>query len=234
MTYLDPRRVARAVVLVTWTSFVAWLLFTREVYRYIGVRTYWVVVFGAVTLAVATFAQIVTLRTAREPRSLTFREGAGLAALLLPILAVVMIPAPSLGARAASARSAGGVLSSDALIPTAPDGDGEITFVDIHYASASDEYAAALGLADGYPIELTGFVTHGEGTPSDGFTLTRFLVSCCAADAIPYSVPVEGGASYPDDTWLRVAGTLHEAGGRYVLQAQDVTEVSEPQDPYIY
>jgi uncharacterized repeat protein (TIGR03943 family) len=237
MKHWDPRRLARATVLTVWTSFVLWLLLSGEVYRYIGTRTYWVVVFGAAALSVATIAQLVTLRTESAPRPLTAREGAGLAALLAPVLAVAMIPAPSLGASAASARSAGSVLAADALIPSAPDGDDPISFVDIHYASASESYAAALGIVDGYPVELTGFVTHGTGTPPGGFTLTRFAVFCCAADAIPYSVPVMDAPrapSYEDDTWLRVGGTLHASDGRYVLRPQEIDPVREPQDPYIY
>ncbi|HEY7874603.1 MAG TPA: TIGR03943 family protein [Actinomycetota bacterium] len=233
----DPRRVARAVVLVVWSAFVLWLLVSREVYRYIGLRTYWVVVFGAVTLVVVTIAQVATVRTPQRADRLTWREAIGFAALLCPVLFVLMIPAPSLGARAASARSAGGgVLASDALVPSAPDGDGELTFVDIHYASSSETYAAELGLTEGSPITLTGFVTHGDGTPEGGFTLTRFSISCCAADAVPYSVPIEASqrANYGDDTWLRVSGTLHLAGDRYVLRPRMIEPVPEPQDPYIY
>jgi uncharacterized repeat protein (TIGR03943 family) len=236
MTRWDPRRVARAIVLVTWTSFVAWLLLSGEVYRYIGTRTYWVVVFGAIALAITAIAQLATLRTDREPQALTFREGAGLAALLCPLLAVVMIPSPSLGASAASSRSAGSTLAAGALVPSAPDGNDPISFVDIHYASASEEYAAALGIVDGQPVELTGFVTHGDGTPPDGFTLTRFAVFCCAADAIPYSVAVAAGprAVYEDDTWLRVGGRLYASDGGYVLRPTRIEPVPEPQDPYIY
>jgi uncharacterized repeat protein (TIGR03943 family) len=236
MTRWDQRRLARVVVSMVWTSFVLWLLASGEVYRYIGTRTYWVVAFGAVALVVVTVAQLLTLRTDREPRHLSAREGAGLAALLCPVLAVLMIPTPSLGARAAASRSAGATLAADALIPSAPDGDDPLSFVDIHYASASADYAASLGLVDGYPVELTGFVTHGAGTPAGGFTLTRFAVFCCAADAIPYSVPVEGGhgANYADDTWLRVNGSLHSSDGRYVLRPRMIVPVREPQDPYIY
>lgn len=231
----DARRTARAAVLMIWTSFVLWLLLSGEVYRYIGTRTYWVVVFGAGALVVVTLAQLSTVRSER-PQPLTPREGAGLAALLCPVLAVMLIPAPSLGASAASSRSAGSVLAADALIPSAPDGDEPISFVDIHYASASEEYAAALGIVDGQRVELTGFVTHGEGTPEGGFTLTRFAVFCCAADAIPYSVPVDAGprAVYEDDTWLRIGGRLYASAGGYVLRPTRIEPVPEPQDPYIY
>ena len=232
----NPHRIARAVVLVLWTSFFAWLLLTGEVYRYIGLRTHWVVVFGAITLTVATVAQLMSLRSSGDDGRLTAREVGGLALLLCPILVVLMIPAPSLGALAASTKATGGILSSDALIPSAPKNGEGVTFVDIHFASASDAYAADVGITDGYRVELTGFVTHSEEAPAGGFALTRFFISCCAADAIPYSVGVDPGQarSWPDDTWVTVAGALYKEGDQYVLRADSVTTVPEPKDPYIY
>jgi uncharacterized repeat protein (TIGR03943 family) len=232
----DPHRIARAVVLAVWTSFFAWLLVTGEVYRYIGLRTHWVVVFGAVILSVATVAQLLSLRSSHRPAPLTAREVAGLALMLCPILVVLMIPAPSLGALAASTKSTGGILSSDALIPSAPRGGEDVSFIDIHFASASERYAAEAGISDGYRVELTGFVTHPSETPEGGFALTRFFISCCAADAIPYSVRVDPGPerSWPDDTWLTVSGALYRTGDQYVLRADKVTSVPEPKDPYIY
>jgi uncharacterized repeat protein (TIGR03943 family) len=229
-------RVARAIVLVAWTSFFAWLLLTGEVYRYIGLRTHWVVVFGAVILGIATVAQLLALRSSEPAGRLSPREVGGLGLLLCPILVVLMIPAPSLGALAASTKSTGGILSSDALIPSAPSGSEGVTFVDIHYASASAAYAGDVGITDGYRVELTGFVTHSEVAPEGGFALTRFFISCCAADAIPYSVGVDPGTerSFTDDTWLTVSGALYKEGDQYVLRAEKVDTVAEPKDPYIY
>ena len=38
---------------------------------------------------------------------------------------------------------------------------------------------------------------------NDGFRLTRFLVSCCAADGVPIQVIVRGvDTIYEDDTWV--------------------------------
>lgn len=59
----------------------------------------------------------------------------------------------------------------------------------------------------GVPVRLVGFVTtdHRGG----GFLLTRFVVSCCAADARPIRVAVRS-AEFPfpaPDTWLEVTGT---------------------------
>jgi uncharacterized repeat protein (TIGR03943 family) len=230
----DPRRVLRATILVVWTSFFIWLLVTGEVYRYIGLRTHWVVVFGAITLTIATVAQVLSLRSERSPQSPTRGEVAGYVLLLCPVLVVLMIPAPSLGALAASRKATGGVLSSDALIP--PPSGGQVSFVDIHFASASERYAADAGISDGYRVELTGFVTHPGGTPAGGFALTRFFISCCAADAIPYSVEVQPGSAgtFDDNTWLTISGALYKTGDQYVLRADDVAKVPEPKDPYIY
>lgn len=232
----DPHRVARAAVLVVWTAFFLWLLLTGEVYRYIGLRTHWVVVFGAATLAIATVAQLVSLRSSKPPRGLALREVAAFALMLCPVLAVVLIPAPSLGALAASTKATGGILSSDALVPAAPQQGEGVSFVDIHYASESERYAADAGISDGYRIELTGFVTHPSGTPEGSFALTRFFISCCAADAIPYSVRVDpgAGATYPDNTWLTISGALYKQGDQYVLRPSAVHKVPEPKDPYIY
>lgn len=229
-------RTARAVVLVAWTTFFVWLLATGEVHRYIGVRTLWVVELGAVILAVAMVAQLLSLPGESAPEPLRLREAGGLVLLLCPIIVVLLIPAPSLGALAASTKATGGILSSDALIPAAPQNGEAASFVDIHFASASETYAAEAGIADGYRVELTGFVTHADEAPEGGFALTRFFISCCAADAIPYSVGVDPGSSrtWADDTWLKVAGALYKEGDQYVLRAESVTQVPEPKDPYIY
>ena len=38
---------------------------------------------------------------------------------------------------------------------------------------------------------------------TEGFTLTRFLVSCCAADGIPLQVDLyDVGRSFENDTWV--------------------------------
>ncbi|MGH2819276.1 MAG: TIGR03943 family putative permease subunit, partial [Actinomycetota bacterium] len=66
--------------------------------------------------------------------------------------------------------------------------------------------------------------------------LTRFYVSCCAADAIPHSAIVVPSAErrYSTDTWLEVSGELHERDGRWVVVASEVVERPAPDDPYLY
>jgi uncharacterized repeat protein (TIGR03943 family) len=55
---------------------------------------------------------------------------------------------------------------------------------------------------EGRVVRLEGLVVNDPAI-ADGFRLTRFLVSCCAADGIPLQVVVRGvDGSFADDTWV--------------------------------
>jgi uncharacterized repeat protein (TIGR03943 family) len=58
----------------------------------------------------------------------------------------------------------------------------------------------------GVEVRLVGFVL-GDPSEPDGCQLTRFRMSCCAADAVAVGVDVRGldGARPPDDTWVEVS-----------------------------
>jgi putative membrane protein len=235
---VDARRVARFAVLLAWAGFFAWLRASGEITRYIGPRTYWVVSFGGVTLALAALGNLLAIRTRGATRPLSFGEMGGMVVLAAPIMAVALVPSAQLGALAASRKAISGLASSTSLIPSAHDASKGVSVVDIHYASESPEYAESMGISDGYRIDLLGFVTHPSGTPRGRFALTRFFVSCCAADAIPYSVQVDpakaGMRGFTDNTWLDISGALYKEGEEYVLVAQRINKTRAPKDPYLY
>jgi uncharacterized repeat protein (TIGR03943 family) len=212
-------------MITIWAGFFVWLLVSREVYRYIGPRTQWVVVFGAIVLTLAAVAHWF-----RRPHAERADGTAGLLVMLVPIVAVLVVPEPSLGSLAASRKLGGGPVV--ALRPQPVGDGGQISFAEIEYASESSEYAAAIGITDGYEVRLTGFVTDFDGTKVD-FTLTRFSIFCCAADVVPHSVPVDAAHPYPNDVWLSVQGTLEYRDGRFVVVAESIEQVHEPEDPYI-
>ncbi|MBA2425892.1 MAG: TIGR03943 family protein [Actinobacteria bacterium] len=224
---------ARMLLLAAWSAFFAWLLVSGEVYRYIGPKTRWVVVFGAVMLGFAAIAQARSLRRTSGNARISPTELLTLAAFVAPMAIIVLIPRPSLGSEAAARKSTGLVGAASSFVPV-PQGNGKVSFSEIQYASESADYAAAVGIVDGYEVKLTGFVTHPDGDGEGTFTLTRFATFCCAADAVPYSVTVDpGGKDYPDDTWLTVSGSLVSEGGEFVLQAARINETEEPDNPYI-
>lgn len=107
-------------------------------------------------------------------------------------------------------------------------------------------------------VELTGFVVRWEDLPRDEIVVTRFIVSCCVADAIPVGVTVRwpGAASYAINSWVHVKGIVQQEnrpprGGshsnsasksdsnsgtklRLFVQAYLITPVGKPEQPYLY
>ena len=99
-----------------------------------------------------------------------------------------------------------------------------------------DEYA-------GEAVALKGFVMHPEEWPDDYLMVSRFVLTCCAADAYPVGLPVrlakgESRSDYPVDSWLEVKGEMatEELAGRrqIAIVPQAVTAVAEPENPYQY
>ena len=222
---------ARMLVLALWSGFFAWLLISGEVYRYIGPRTRWVVLLGAVMLGLGAAAQAWSQRSAGDVKW-SANEILALAAFMAPLAVIVLIPRPSLGSEAA-ARKSTGLVGASSFVPV-PQANGEISFPEIAYASESPDYATTVGIFDGFEIKLTGFVTHPDGGRDGTFALTRFETFCCAADAVPYSVTVDSGdENYPEDSWLTISGALVNEGNEYVLRAERIKETEEPDNPYI-
>jgi uncharacterized repeat protein (TIGR03943 family) len=217
-------RIVRGVVLAAWGAFFVWLLASREVLRYIGPRTQWVVVFGAVALTLAAIGFWFSRREGASGTAL------GAAVMLLPIVAVIVVPKPSLGSLAASRKISGGPVVSLQPQPLGPGDD--VSFPEIEYASESQEYAATNGIIEGFEVELTGFVTHPDDGATD-FALTRFSIFCCAADVVPHSVEIDSDRDYPSDVWLTVDGVLEDRDGTFVIVARSIEEIPEPEDPYL-
>lgn len=230
---MNPRRLTRGLVLAAWAAFFWWLAVGGEMVRYLGPRTYWVAWFGAIVLTGAALVHLATLKTGgRLPP--TDREIWGLAVLLVPILAVMAVPEPDLGALAA-ARKTSGISALTSSLPRPAAKPGKIDFAEIYYASQSSEYANAVGIAQGTRVELIGFVTHPKKGPEGTFSLTRFYIACCAADAVPYSVPIRTAEDLADDTWLRIRGTLAEDPDiGYLVEPDAIEKVDQPKNPYLY
>ena len=93
----------------------------------------------------------------------------------------------------------------------------------------------------GQEVNVEGFVIQSPTLPDGYFTIARFVITCCAADVYPVGLPVklaEGQSPYASDTWLRVQGqmtteTLSEQR-QLVIAADQLAEISEPENPYDY
>lgn len=95
----------------------------------------------------------------------------------------------------------------------------------------------------GQPAKVQGFVIHPPGLSEQYIILSRFIITCCAADTYPVGMPLklpEGQtrSAYPADMWLEVQGemmteTLNDER-RLVIAAKTLKEIPEPENPYDY
>lgn len=93
----------------------------------------------------------------------------------------------------------------------------------------------------GQKVKVQGFVIHPPELAPEYLLLSRFVITCCAADAYPVGLPVklEGDRqTYPSDTWLEVEGemiTENIASKRQLtIQAKSIKNIPQPENPYEY
>ena len=93
------------------------------------------------------------------------------------------------------------------------------------------------------PVDLEGFVFYPESWPTGYLMVSRFVLTCCAADAYPVGLPLKlpAGAdadSYPADSWVAVTGNIATEtldGRRQVaIVPTDIRRIEEPKNPYEY
>jgi uncharacterized repeat protein (TIGR03943 family) len=121
--------------------------------------------------------------------------------LVLPVFALILVAPPALGSYAANRT--GTALQRPAGFPALAAGD-PLPLTVLDYATRA-VYDRGNSLA-GRQIKIIGFITVGRDAPY----LTRMVLSCCAADALPVKVGLSGKvptAALRPDTWLEVTGT---------------------------
>jgi uncharacterized repeat protein (TIGR03943 family) len=228
----SPARVAGSAVLGAW-AFLFWFLWlTGRDALYLSTRTDWVVPVAAVLLTAATLGRLASARVS-SPEPIRAREAWIMGLMVVPIVLVLAAPPATLGTYSAGKRSdfAGtGFAASAAEI-----GEGELTLVDVAAGQTTPEGEQALAARAGETVTFVGFVVRRDDTPADEILLTRYVVSCCAADATVAQVRVVSvtpGEFAPED-WVEVTGPIYPLGREVIVDAQQVVEVDRPERPYL-
>jgi uncharacterized repeat protein (TIGR03943 family) len=93
----------------------------------------------------------------------------------------------------------------------------------------------------GQKVKVQGFVVYPEELSEQYLLISRFVITCCAADAYPVGLPVKlskNRKDYSPDTWLEIQGemiTENLAGKRQLaIQANSLKQVNAPVNPYDY
>ncbi|HXF36494.1 MAG TPA: TIGR03943 family protein [Actinomycetota bacterium] len=225
-------RAVQAGVLAAWAALFWTLLLTGRSALYLSPRTAWLVPIGALLLTAGAVGRLASARWGRsEP--LGRREAWALGVIALPVLVVLALPPATLTTYAASRRASflqAGFRTSPSEIAS-----GSLTLIDVAGAQTSQEGERALARRAGETVSFVGFVARRPGTPADEFLLTRFIVSCCVADATIAQVRVVDappGRFGPDD-WVRVTGRIYPLGREVIVEASSVVGVPRPARPYL-
>jgi uncharacterized repeat protein (TIGR03943 family) len=159
--------------------------------------------------------------------------------LILPVLAVFLIAPPALGADSVNrvgARTLPAPQSSEDFgFPALPAGEViDQSLKDFVERAAWDKS----GSLNDRTVRVTGFVVH-KGADT---YIARMTIGCCAADAYPVKVRLDGPGldTLGSDSWVRAAvryqpGTATKAT-LYVptVTLKNIQPTAEPEDPYEY
>lgn len=236
---LDRARLAAAVVLYGIVAILLHRLITGTLVYYVNRRYEWltwvaVAGLGAMALALSAAAR----RSAARPGARA--AWSSLAVLALPV-ALGLAPQQPLGSAALGNRQ----VAVASLPPTAERTVTRLDASEPRHRSMLD-WLVEFHLADdprrfvGQEAQVTGFVHRDARLGPDQVQLSRFLLSCCVADATAIGIVVQAPelAVVPDDRWLTVTGRFAtgEIDGAQVpvLVADGVERIDPPPVPYLY
>jgi len=238
-------RILQALVLLALFAFIGFKLISDTLSLYINMRFAPLTFFGMIALAVMAF---VTLRhPASEPEGHEHDDAshqhavspASLVILFIPLLIGVLIPVRPLDASAASTRgmnvSAPLVGSSSAReFQSAADTRNILDWIVIF--NSTDDLSPYLGQT----ARVTGFVYHDPRLPANQFIVSRFVITCCTADASAIGMLVDWNpsAGLTESSWVEVKGTVKASklGGQPIplIEASYVQSTPQPPQPYLY
>ena len=190
-------------------------------------------------LLLGTYEFVAAVREEREDPSSVRRLSAPKVGwlMVLPLVVLTSVAPTGLGAAAAERVEPFTPVISDATFEPLEVSGGPLEmrvfdFVDRAIWDPNNSL-------DDVTVRLEGLVVN-DPEIEDGFLLTRFLVSCCAADGVPIQVVVRGlDGTFEDDTWvvadvqLRTSGTplLELPASQRQVQADIVAIMIEPDPP---
>lgn len=224
-------RVAGALVIAAWAALFWFLLFTGRDAFYLSTRTSWVVPVAAVLLTAGAIGRLLAARTT-SPEPVRRREAVVMGIMVVPVVLIAFLPAATLGSFSAGKRSA---FAGTGIVASGDIGTGELTLVDVAAGQTSKEGERALAARASESVSFVGFVSRYDDTPADEFLLTRYVVTCCVADATVAQVRVVNvpAGAFEANEWVQVDGTIYPVGREVIVDASAIEEVPRPARPYL-
>jgi uncharacterized repeat protein (TIGR03943 family) len=224
----SPARLAAAAVLGAWAALFWFVWLADRTTLYLSTRTAWLVPLGAILASIAALGRLASAWVERPDR-LSPRETVMFGVIAMPVVLLLSLPPATLGSYAVDRRPTSAGIGASARIVTGP-----IDFVDIAAARSVRSAATDLRARAGEVVTLDGFITVTPGE-TDRFQLTRFVVTCCVADATSSYITVVDAppGRFASDEWVRVRGPIYPLGADIVVDATSIEPIPSPPDPYL-
>ena len=172
--------------------------------------------------------------------------------LLLPVLVAVVIDPGALGSYTIAQQRAyrspvGTDFDLDAMLRSRSFAGQPVELSLLQFSQAVHAGEQLDVLAE-TPLTLQGFVVHDDRV-TDGFLLARLVIGCCAGDALPIVVMVDGDpmTSLPDDTWVRAEVHFDQLATTTIAESSEdapivdavvdlvgIEQIEPPVEPYLY
>ena len=227
-------RVAVGLVLSAWAGMFWFLFFSGRWSLYLSTRTSWLVPVGAVLMSVAALGRFASARVQHDPEPLGTRRTWTVGLLVFTVVIILALPPAALNSYAVGRRSGfvgAGVSTSAGDIAT-----GSLTLIDVAAAQTTSAGLDALEARAGEVVSFEGFVMRFADTPPDEILLTRYIITCCVADATIAQVRIVDvpAGTFQQDQWVRVTGRIYPLGREVIVDATDVAGIPRPSRPYLY
>jgi uncharacterized repeat protein (TIGR03943 family) len=197
----------------------------------------WLLIAAALLIALAL---VCIVRDIRNPGKETHdghrHSGAMVWLLLVPVVLIAFVIPPPIEANGAAPVAA--AQPHRRAFPALPaERAPVVSLPEVVMRAATD----SAGTLDNRLVTVSGFTLIRDG----GVDLGRVVIVCCAADAQLARVHLTGpgataAAGYPEDTWLRIEGTVvpgsASAAASFVptMTVTDVTKIDRPANTYSY
>ena len=238
----------RAAVVLAMASVLAMRYLDGSLGYFINLRYGWltVVAMSCLVLLAAALLAAVLKRAGRGTDERVPMPWMGAALLAVPVLLALIPPRPlGTDAMATRALQIGSVPATAGLRSTSElevgAADAPRTVLDWLVLFDQETVGGGdLSRFVGESARIRGFVYRDERFPAGTFMVSRFLLSCCAADAAPIGLAVRWPDAdfLDDDAWVWVSGEFSVEtflGERMpVLVGAEVVAAEQPPQPYLY
>ncbi|MBX3036777.1 MAG: TIGR03943 family protein [Anaerolineales bacterium] len=244
-----PHRLTRSLqglILLGLCIFFASKAINGQLTWYINARFIPLTLFGILFLAILAQTVFAEVRRSRaeddehEHHHKHQHSPIGLWVMLIPLLIGVLIPPRPLDSSAFTSKG----LNTNAPLVSA-ESSAQLFETESEERNILDwlklfNYNSDVAQFSGQQASVIGFVYFDEALGENQFYVSRFVVSCCAADGFAIAMPVQWNdlTSLEQDSWVQVKGTIEAVviDDRNVplIVAESVQEVPVPERPYLF